>query len=267
MTQTFLRASMTGAAALILLACTSASTGKTATPAKWQRIFDGRTLKGWTPKIVGEAVGEDRSRTFRVKRGAIRVSYTGYDRFAGRFGHLFYNRPLRYFRLRLRYRFLDGGLSDTPAWARSNSGIMFLSERPAEMQRDQPFPVSIEFQLLGRLDASARPTGAVCTPGTTIRIADEQVKEHCTAPFGPTIENGRWVTAELDVLPSGEVIHRIDGKPVIRYARPALDPADPLASEAVARAKGGFDLHEGHIALQSEGHSIEFAEIELERLQ
>lgn len=233
---------------------------------RWKRLFDGRTLAGWTPKIAGEPAGSDARRTFIVRNGKLAVSYAGYDRFAGRFGHLYYDRPLRFFRLRLRYRILDPGLPDTPVWARSNSGVMFLSESPHDVGRDQPFPVSLEFQLLGRDGDAPRPTGAVCTPGTDIDIGGQRAAQHCTPSSGPTIPNGTWARLELEVLPSGEIIQRINGTVVHRYTRPRLDPSDPFGKAVIARSGGEARLTTGYIALQGEGYPVEFDDIELQVL-
>ena len=251
---------------LLLLAAGCASTGGPAGEGEWVRIFDGRSLAGWTPKIVGAPAGKDPLRTFIVRDGAIRVSYANYDKLGGRFGHLFYDKPLRFFRLRLRYRFLDPGLAGAPDWARSNSGVMFLSEPPGAMALAQDFPVSIELQLLGRDGDAPRPTGNVCTPGTHVEIAGRRAQLHCTPSAGPTISNGRWVRLELDVLPSGEIVHRIDGQEVHRYANPTLDLDDASGKAAATRAGGKPALTEGFIALQSEGHPVEFAEIEIQPL-
>jgi hypothetical protein len=58
----------------------------------WKSLFDGKTLNGWTTKIVGYPAGEDPSETFRVKDGAIVISY---DKYGGdmkaRWAHLFTN--------------------------------------------------------------------------------------------------------------------------------------------------------------------------------
>jgi hypothetical protein len=42
---------------------------------RWAPLFDGKTLKGWTPKIRGFALGDNYRDTFRVRDGAIVVSY------------------------------------------------------------------------------------------------------------------------------------------------------------------------------------------------
>ena len=54
---------------------------------EWERIFDGETLEGWTPKITGLAAGEYPLGMFIVEDGAIRVSYANHPRFEGGFGH------------------------------------------------------------------------------------------------------------------------------------------------------------------------------------
>lgn len=235
----------------------------------WRPLFDGRTLDGWTPKIAKHPAGENYRQTFVADHGAIRVSYAGYDKLDGQFGHLFYKTPFKAYSLRLSYRFLDAGLPDTPAWARSNSGIMFHSQSPESMTVDQPFPVSVEFQLLGKDGDAPRPTGSVCTPGITITFDGVKAKEHCTPPAdAPTIPNGTWTKVELDVLPSGEVLQKINGAVVQRYAGLTLDPEDTVAGGAkpYILARGAQPVTEGYIALQSEGYSIEFKDIEIQEL-
>ncbi len=236
----------------------------------WRSLFDGKTLDGWTPKVAKHPSGENYRQTFVVDHGAIRVSYAGYDKLDGQFGHLFYKTPFKAYRLRLTYRFLtEGGLADTPAWARSNSGVMFLSQSPESMTVDQPFPVSVEFQLLGKDGDAARPTGAVCTPGITITMDRAKVKEHCTPPKdAPTVPNGTWVQAELEVLPNGEITQKINGVAVHHYADATLDPDDTVAGGAkpYILARGAQRVTEGYIALQSEGHPIEFKDIQIQEL-
>lgn len=261
-----------GRSAGLFIACATVSACAHApADASWRPIFDGRTLTGWTPKIVGSPAGEDARQTFVVADGAIRVSYAGYDRFGNRFGHLFYRTPFTAYRLRLSYRVLEPSLPDTPAWARGNSGVMFHSQSPESMTLDQPFPVSVEFQILGADGPGPRPTGAVCTPGVLISIGGTPQKEHCTPSTGPTIPNGTWTRLELEVLADGEVTERIDGAVVHRYRVLALDPADPLAPvparKLIAERGGATALTGGYIALQSEGHPIEFKDIQVQMLK
>lgn len=236
----------------------------------WRPLFDGRTLDGWTPKIAKHPVGENYRQTFVVDHGAIRVSYAGYDKLDGQFGHLFYKTSFKAYRLRLTYRFLpEGGLADTPVWARSNSGVMFYSQSPESMTVDQSFPVSVEFQLLGKDGDAPRPTGAVCTPGITITFDGVKAKEHCTpSANAPTIPNGTWTKVELEVRPNGEVFQKIDGVVVHHYAGVTLDPDDTVAGGAkpYILARGAQPLAGGYIALQSEGHPIEFKDIEIQEL-
>jgi hypothetical protein len=261
----------TGALLGCLALCVSAQASAEEVKAgPWRPLFDGRTLDGWTPKVAKHPSGENYHQTFVVDHGVIRVSYAGYDKLDGQFGHLFYKTPFKAYRLRLTYRFLtDGGLPDTPAWARSNSGIMFDSQSPESMTVEQPFPVSIEFQLLGKEGDAPRPTGAVCTPGTNITFDGVTAKDHCTPPAnGPTVPNGTWVKAELEVLPNGEISQKINGVVVRHYADVTLDPDDTVAGGAkpYILARGAQRVTEGYIALQSEGHPIEFKDIEIQEL-
>jgi hypothetical protein len=245
------------------------------TPGPWRPLFDTRTLDGWTPKVAGHPVGENYRQTFMVDHGAIRVTYAGYGgQFKNQFGHLFYKAPFKAYRLRLTYRFLDPSLPDTPKWARSNSGVMFHSQSPESMTVDQPFPVSIEFQLLGRDGDGPRPTGAVCTPGLNISFDGVRAKDHCTPPVNaPTITNGTWTKVELEVLPNGEVSQKVNGVVVEHYAGLELDPDDTIAAGAkpyitarIAAQGGALALTGGYIALQSEGQPVEFKDIEIQEL-
>ena len=238
---------------------------------RWKPIFDGKSLKGWTPKIVGHPAGENFQDTFIVKDGAIQVSYANYDKFGARFGHLFYKTSYKAYRLRLSYKVLEPPLPDTPGWARGNSGVMFHSQSAASMTLTQPFPVSVEFQILGADGPGARPTGSVCTPGVSITLAGARQPVHCTPSTGPTIPNGTWTALELEVLPNGQVTEKINGVVVHRYADIALDPADPMAAtdarRLIAERGGVLAVKEGYIALQSEGHPVAFKDIQVQVLR
>jgi hypothetical protein len=252
------------------LAAVAVATGASAAE-RWKPLFDGRTLSGWTPKIMGYPLGENYRNTFVVQDGAIRVSYAGYDRFENRFGHLFYKTPFKAYRLRLKYRVLEPPLPDTPGWARSNSGVMFHSQSPETMALKQPFPVSVEFQILGADGPGPRPTGNLCTPGVSVTLNGTKQPVHCSNSTGPTIPNGTWVDLELEVTPKGEITEKINGAVVHRYSDVALDPDDPMAAADARRliaARGGkLPVTEGYIALQSEGHPIEFKDIEILQLR
>ncbi len=234
--------------------------------AKWQRIFDGRTLSGWTPKITGRAAGEDPLHMFTVQNGAIRVSHANYKTFTGEFGHLFWKTPLKSYRVRFDYRFFGESLPGIKVWQASNSGLMLHSQSPESMRRDQDWPVSLEMQLLAVPRPSREPTGNVCTPGTTVEFEGKRDPRHCILSSSPLLPIGQWVHAEAEVLPNGEITHYIDGKAVLHYAAPELDPNDKDAQPLIAAAGGKLELRQGYIALQSEGHQIEFRNIEVKRL-
>lgn len=237
-----------------------------AAPSKWERIFDGKTLAGWTPKITGRALGEDPLRMFVVKDGAITVSHANYARFEGEFGHLFWKAPLGAYRIRYEYRIFGEPLPGIKPWQASNSGLMFHSQTPATMRRDQDFPVSLEMQLLAIPRPTQEPTANLCTPGTTVLIEGKRDPRHCILSSSPLMPMGQWVRAELEVLPSGAITHFINGKPVLRYSAAELDPGDEDAQPLIAAAGGKLALRRGFIALQSEGHPIAFRNIELQRL-
>jgi hypothetical protein len=234
---------------------------------KWVRIFDGKTLDGWTPKISGRAVGEDPLKMFIVEDGAIRVSHANYPKFDGEFGHLFWKKPLGgSYRLRFEYRLFGEPLPGIKVWQASNSGLMFHSQAPETMRRDQAFPVSMEMQLLGTPRPVEEPTGNLCSTGTTAHIDGKLDPRHCILSSSGLIPIGQWVKAEVEVLANGHITHVINGKAVLRYTEPALDPEDKDAQPLIAAAGGKLQLRRGYIALQSEGHQIAFRNIELLQL-
>jgi len=253
---------LTTAAALLLLA----AAGPAAAKPGWQKIFDGKTLDGWTPKITGQPAGADPFGTFRVKDGAVAISYENYGgKFAGRFGHLAFARPVGPFRLRFQYRFSGTYLPDVEGWQHSNSGIMVLAQDPRTMARDQKFPVSIEVQLLGP-GGPLPSTGNLCSPGTNVVMNGKLTTQHCIGSSQPPYPNGRWIRGEIEFDRAGTITHRIEGKPVLTYSAPQLDPADADAKPLVAAAGGNLAITGGYLYLQSEGHPVEFRKIELKEL-
>jgi len=73
---------------------------------KWISIFNGKNLDGWTPKVTGYKAGENPLNGFRVEDGILRVDYSKFAAFNGRFGHLFYKQKLSSFILHVEYRFV-----------------------------------------------------------------------------------------------------------------------------------------------------------------
>ena len=160
-------------------------------PEKWVPIFNGRDLSGWTPKFTGSPAGENVLRTFRVEDGLLTVSYDGWDELRGRFGHLFYERKLSHYRIRLEYRFVGKQVAGGPPWGLMNSGIMLHSEPPASMRVGQAFPVSIEAQFLGDDGTGKRTSGNLCSPGTHVVIDGTLVTEHCPQTSKVAVAPGR----------------------------------------------------------------------------
>ena len=234
-------------------------------PGGWVSLFNGRDLEGWTPKFAGREAGLNYNDTFRVEDGVLKVAYDKYDRFDGEFGHLFYKEPFGHYLLRVEYRFVGDQTPGGPSWGLRNSGVMFHSQSPESMGLAQSFPVSIEVQFLGGNGTDPRPTANLCTPGTNVVMAGELVTRHCTDSTSATYHGDRWVTVELEVNGAGVVRHIIDGKVVLEYERPQLDPADADGKALIG--SGGPLLERGYIALQAESHPLEFRKVEIKVLR
>ncbi len=79
----------------ILISALGHSQGVFSSDQGWIAIFDGESLKGWTPKLRSEVYGEDTLETFIIRDSAITVDYRNYTDFNDKFGHLFYKTECR----------------------------------------------------------------------------------------------------------------------------------------------------------------------------
>ena len=253
--------------ALVGLTCSAgcASQANASSEGHWIELFNGKDLKGWHPKITGYDLDENFGNTFRVEDGILKVGFDQYERFDGRFGHLFYETPFSHYRLRIEYRFTGNQTPGGPGWALRNSGIMFHCQAPQTMRKDQDFPVSIEAQILGGNGTDERPTANVCTPGTHIVMDNRLITQHCTNSKSPTYHGDQWVTMEIEVHGNGKIKHLVNGQVVLEYERPQLDENDADAKKLIK--DGNTMLSEGYIALQAESHPIEFRKVELMPLE
>jgi hypothetical protein len=228
---------------------------------QWIKLFNGKDLKDWKIKIKGFDPGVNYLNTFRVENGVLRVVYDEYDKFDGRFGHIFYKDKFSHYRLRAEYRFVGKQTAGGPGWAFRNSGLMLHCQAPESMRKDQEFPVSIEVQLLGGDGVSKRSTANLCTPGTHVVMDGRLITQHCTDSRSKTYHGDQWVTVEVEVHGNGLIRHFVNGELVMEYERPQLDESD---ADAKALIKDGNKmLSEGYIALQAESHPVEFRNVEL----
>lgn len=252
-------------AVLFAAGCLAACAGYDATPPepKWESIFDGETLSGWTPKIAGQPLGEDAGNIFRVEDRQLVVSYDDYEAFSSEFGHLFYDEPLSHYRLRVTYAFQGAQVPGGPSWAFMNSGVMVHAQAADSMRVDQPFPVSVEAQLLGRSDdLPTRTTANMCSPGTHVVIEGTFTKSHCVNSTTPARKADEWTVFELEVRGGDVISLSVDGHESFRLTAPVYDAADP----DVQRLGLSGPVTEGYIALQAESHGVLFKDIELLRL-
>jgi hypothetical protein len=233
---------------------------------EWQTLFNGKNLDGWVVKIHHHDLGDNYKNTFRVKDGKIQVNYDGYDEFNNRFGHLFYYKPFSSYHLKFEYRFTHQWLKDAPSYAFRNSGVMFHSQDPKTILKEQDWPISIEYQILaGAGDGQPRPTGNMCSPGTEVFINGEKYPQHCINSSSKTYDLDEWISGELIVYRDSLVIHIVNGDTVLQYSKPQIGGGVVNGFDPAIKIDGK-PLTEGYIALQSEGQGIEFGEIKIKKL-
>lgn len=252
----------------MLLLCVASNSLAKESEGDWIQLFNGKNLDGWTVKIKSYKVGDNHGDTFRVEDGILRASYDQYEgRFRGRFGHLFYNKPFSNYVLRVEYRFVGQQAEGAPGWAIRNSGVMLHGQSPESMGLKQDFPASIEVQLLGGDGENDRPTANLCTPGTNVVLEGKLHTPHCTNSISDTYHGDQWVTVEIEVHGNQLIRHKIDGKTVLEYSQPQLDPEDERFGKPLLDAGAEKMLAGGTISLQSEGHPVEFRKVELRELK
>lgn len=250
---------------------------KSADKEEWQSLFNGKDLTGWDIKIAGHKVNDNYKNTFIVEDDMIRVNYKEYDKFTTEYGHMYYNKPFSHYKIKLQYRFTGTQVPGGASWNVRNSGIMLHSQSAASLGLDQDFPISLEMQYLGGLDAGERTTGNLCTPGTIVDINGKTTEEHCINSTSKTYNGDQWVTAEAIVLGDSIVYHLIGGDTVLVFMNPKIGGGyvgkdhnfkdGKVASEEEWIKKSGSPLSSGYIALQAESHPIDFKNIELLNLK
>ncbi len=233
----------------------------------WINLFNGKNIDDWIVKIHGHEVGDNYGNTFRVEEGILKVRYDQYDGFKERYGHLYYKNPFSNYHLKMEYRFADGWMKDAPSYTELNSGVMFHSQDPRTMPKEQDWPISVEMQFLAGLpDGKPRPTGNMCSPGTDIVYEGKIYSGHCLNSTAKTYKPDEWVKAELIVLGDSLITHIINGDTVLQYSKPSIGGG--VANRYDPKQKvDGTPLKSGFIALQSEGQPIDFRNIVLKELQ
>lgn len=250
---------------LFLVACIHSH--KTANSKQWIKLFNGKDLNDWTVKIHHHEVGVNFGNTFRVEDGMIKVRYDQYGDYNDQFAHLYFKEPFSHYHLKLDYRFTGELQKGAPSYTLLNSGVMFHSQDPRSMPKEQNWPISIEMQFLAGLgDGKPRPTGNMCSPGTEIVYNGIQYDGHCLNSSSKTYEKNEWVHAELIVLGDSLITHIINGDTVLKYSKPSMGGGVVQGYDSTI-FKPGTPLTSGFIALQSEGQPIDFKNIELKKLR
>lgn len=234
----------------------------------WIKLFNESDIDDWIVKIHHHETGINYGETFRVEDGMIKARYDQYEgEFNDQFGHLYYKQPYSYFRLRMKHRFVGELHPGAPTYTLLNSGVMFHSQDPRTMPKEQNWPISVEMQFLAGLgDGKPRPTGNMCSPGTEVVYEGRIYPGHCINSSSETYEKDKWVSAELIVMGDSLVIHMINGDTVLQYSQPQIGGGVVEGYDPKFKPDGKL-LTEGFIALQSEGQPIDFKDIWLLNLE
>ena len=246
---------------ILVVIIASLMPGGTKDAPKWKSLFNGKNLDGWKVKIVGHPLGENFGNTFRVENGVIQSRYDAYDSFRVRFGGLYYNKKFRNYRLKVEYRFTGELTPGAPSWGFRDGGIQYHCQAPESLKLDQPFPICLEYNLLGGNGKDERPTGDICCSGTLVLIDGKRNSSYCTPPTTKrTFHGDQWVTLEIDVR-GDSIRHFINGEEILFFTNPRYNPDHQLGKAFIVN--GDDKVKEGFISLQSNSHPMEFRKIEI----
>ncbi|SDL93532.1 protein of unknown function [Pedobacter sp. ok626] len=252
---------------LLVLAITGCSPLKSQNNPEWKDLFNGKDIKDWNVKINHHEIGDNYANTFRVEDGMIKVRYDQYGAYDNQFGHLYYKQPFSHYHLLVEYKITGEWKTDAPSYTISNSGIMFHSQDPKTMLKDQDWPISIEYQLLAGLnDGKPRPTGNMCSPGTDVIYEGKIDSRHCIDSKSKTYKKEEWVRAELIVLGDSLITHLVNGDTVLQYSKPQIGGGVVNNFDPAVKLDGKL-LKEGFIALQSEGQPVDFRKVRIINLE
>ena len=233
----------------------------------WRYLFNGENMDGWVVKVHHHELGDNYANTFRVSGGKIQINYNDYDSFDDRFAHLFYNESFRSYHLKFEYRFTDQWLKDAPVYTYRNSGVMFHSQDPKTILKDQNWPISVEYQILAdEGNGVSRPTGNMCSPGTDVIYNTKIDPRHCINSSSKTYKWDQWISGELIVYSDSLIKHIVNGEEVLQYSKPQIGGGVADGFDPAIKIDGKL-LKEGFIGLQSEGQGIEFREIKIKLLE
>ena len=235
---------------------------------EWQSLFNGKNLDGWNMKLYHHDLGDNYANTFSVENGSILVNYDDYEnnKFGDRYGHLFYNKRFSSFHLKFTYKFTDQWLDDASHFTYRNSGVMFHSQAPNTILKEQNWPISVEYQILAeKTPGEPRPTGNMCSPGTEVIFDGVMDPRHCIPSSSQTLPWDAWQSGDLIVYRDSLIIHKVNGKEVLRYSKPQIGGQVIKGHNPDIKIDGKL-LTEGYIGLQSEGQGIEFKDIKIKTL-
>lgn len=233
----------------------------------WINLFNEKDLDDWIVKVHHHDTGVNFGETFRVEDGIIKVRYDKYGDFNDQFAHLYYKKPFSRFHLSLDYRFTGQLQPGAPEYTLLNSGVMYHSQDPRTMPKEQNWPISVEMQFLATLDdGTARSTGNMCSPGTDIEYNGKLYDSHCLNSSSKSYPREEWVHADLIVYGDSLITHVINGDTVLRYSKPTMGGGVVSGYDSTIW-KPGVPLKSGFVALQSEGQPIDFKNVKIRELR
>ncbi len=228
---------------------------------KWVKLFNGKNLNNWTPKIAGYKLGENYGNTFRVENGILSIRYNQYDSFRNRFGALYYDKKLTNYRLKVEYRFLGITTPGAPSWGYRDGGIQYHSQPPSTLGLNQSFPVCLEYNLHGGNGTDERPVGEICASGMKVEINGKRNTSFCTLPtVKRTFHGDQWVVAEIEIR-NGKITHFTNGEQILQFNNPSFDSAHAIGKNFIS--PGNDLVKDGYISFQSNSHPMDFRRIEI----
>jgi hypothetical protein len=106
----------------------------------------------------------------------------------------------------------------------------------------------------------------MCSPGRLVYFDGKPHTRHCNNSTSKTFDGDRWVLSETLVLVVSIVRHIIDHDTVLVYTHPR-QAAGVVSGYDPAQLTEGKLLSSGYVALQAEGHPVDFRNVRLLNLE
>lgn len=224
----------------------------------WTPLFNGQDLSGWTTWLPSHGQGQDPEGVFRAGNGELHVLDIPPAPGAREFGYLFTNQRYANYRLRLQYRWGTQKFAPRAGEAR-DSGVLYHITG-----NNQIWPASPEFQIL---EGGTGDLWALEGTNFSSTVSNSAAKDLKFNPLGQPVTTQNPVGNYRRMI-RADGVRELPGWNTLELVVSG-DQATQIVNGQVAahatqlRGPDGAPLSAGRIALQAEGATVAYRDVEV----